>query len=70
MRLAIWLLTYVLCMQEGVLALDSLDRDRALSCGGRDRSVRLWKVPEESHAIFEGKSVTVIHGRFVHSHRA
>ena len=47
-----------LILQEGVLALDALGRDRALSCGGRDRSVRLWKVVEESHAIFAGQCIS------------
>ena len=30
--------------QETVLAIDSLHRERAVSCGGRDNSLRLWKV--------------------------
>ena len=34
--------------QDVIHAIDSLDKERALSCGGRDRSLRLWKVVEES----------------------
>ena len=40
-------LTYVETLfghQDQVLAVDSLHRERAVSCGGRDRSLRLWKV--------------------------
>jgi hypothetical protein len=45
--------------QEGVLAIESLDRDRAVSCGGRDRSVRLWKVEEESHNVYDGTGQSI-----------
>lgn len=38
--------------EDGVIAIDSLTRDRAVSAGGRDRSLRVWKVVEESQLVF------------------
>ena len=35
-------------------AIDSLSRDRAATSGGRDRSLRVWKVVEESQLVFNG----------------
>ena len=40
--------------QDSILSIDSLDKERAVTCGGRDRSLRLWKVVEESQLIFQG----------------
>lgn len=40
--------------QDVIHDLDSLDKERAVSCGGRDRSIRLWKIVEESQLIFQG----------------
>lgn len=37
-----------------ITAIDSLTRERAVTCGGRDRSVRIWKIVEESQLIFHG----------------
>lgn len=37
--------------QDQIIALDSLHQERALSCGGRDRTVRLWKVRFKQHKI-------------------
>ena len=39
--------------EDAVLDIDSLYRECAVSCGGRDRSVRLWKIPEESQLLFQ-----------------
>eukprot|EP01036_Dinobryon_divergens_P024977 gene24977-33477_t len=39
--------------QDCVQALDCLDKSRPISSGA-DRSVRLWKVAEESHLVFRG----------------
>eukprot|EP00730_Choanoeca_flexa_P016448 TRINITY_DN7770_c0_g1_i2.p1 TRINITY_DN7770_c0_g1~~TRINITY_DN7770_c0_g1_i2.p1 ORF type:complete len:498 (+),score=92.46 TRINITY_DN7770_c0_g1_i2:96-1589(+) len=41
--------------QEGVLAIDALHRERAVSCGGRDNSLRLWKIVEESQLVYTAK---------------
>ena len=40
--------------QAPVLHLDSLLRETAVSVGGRDKTVRYWKVPEESQLVFRG----------------
>ena len=44
--------------QAPVLHLDSLMRETAVSVGGRDKSVRFWKVPEESQLVFRGGGKT------------
>lgn len=40
--------------QAPVLALDALRAETAVSVGGRDKTVRFWKVPEESQLVFRG----------------
>jgi ribosomal RNA-processing protein 9 len=40
--------------QAPVLHIDALLRETAVSVGGRDKSVRYWKVPEESQLVFRG----------------
>ncbi|KAF9812679.1 hypothetical protein IEO21_06066 [Rhodonia placenta] len=40
--------------QEPVLALDALRAETAVSCGGRDKTVRFWKIPEETQLVFRG----------------
>ncbi|CEG43895.1 U3 snoRNP-associated protein (contains WD40 repeats) [Plasmopara halstedii] len=44
--------------QSEVNALDSLYKERVVSCG-RDRSVRLWKIPEETQLVFYGNSGSI-----------
>lgn len=39
-----------------ILGIDCLERERAITCGGRDRSVRIWKIPEESQLVFHAHS--------------
>lgn len=48
--------------QEGVLSVDCLQREKPVSCGGRDRSVRLWKVVDESQLVYtsHGESLDCI----------
>ncbi|TYZ59333.1 hypothetical protein PybrP1_008513 [[Pythium] brassicae (nom. inval.)] len=41
--------------QGEVHGLDSLYKERVVSCG-RDRSVRMWKIPEETQLVFYGNS--------------
>ncbi|DAZ99455.1 TPA: hypothetical protein N0F65_004088 [Lagenidium giganteum] len=41
--------------QSEVNGLDALYRERVTSCG-RDRSVRMWKIPEETQLVFYGNS--------------
>lgn len=45
---------------SGITSIDSLVRDRAVTAGGRDNSLRIWKVPEESHLILNGKLVSLV----------
>ena len=40
--------------QAPVLALDALRAETTVSVGGRDKTVRFWKVPEESQLVFRG----------------
>lgn len=40
--------------QAPVLSMDALLRETAVSVGGRDKTVRFWKVPEESQLVFRG----------------
>lgn len=39
---------------SGITSIDALARDRAITAGGRDNTVRIWKIPEESHLILNG----------------
>eukprot|EP00252_Welwitschia_mirabilis_P008340 TRINITY_DN2012_c0_g1_i1.p1 TRINITY_DN2012_c0_g1~~TRINITY_DN2012_c0_g1_i1.p1 ORF type:complete len:530 (+),score=109.46 TRINITY_DN2012_c0_g1_i1:133-1722(+) len=39
--------------QSEILTIDCLRKERILSCG-RDRTMRLWKVPEETQLVFRG----------------
>jgi len=34
--------------QDSVLAIDAMMKERAVSVGGRDNTVRVWKIVEES----------------------
>lgn len=40
--------------QDAVAALDALSRERCVTAGGRDGTVRVWKIPEESQLVFYG----------------
>jgi ribosomal RNA-processing protein 9 len=40
--------------QDFVLSLDSLRGETAVSCGGRDRTVRFWKIVDETQLVFRG----------------
>eukprot|EP00069_Balaena_mysticetus_P018601 bmy_11541T0 len=56
--------SHVLCMaissdgnfghQDAVAALDALSRECCVTAGGRDGTVRVWKIPEESQLVFYG----------------
>jgi ribosomal RNA-processing protein 9 len=44
--------------QDSITSLSSMGlRDRCLTTGGRDRTVRLWKIPEESQLLFRASAV-------------
>ena len=38
--------------QDKILGIDSLMKERCVTCGARDRSVRMWKIVEESQLLF------------------
>uniref|UniRef100_A0AAQ5ZEX7 U3 small nucleolar RNA-interacting protein 2 n=1 Tax=Amphiprion ocellaris TaxID=80972 RepID=A0AAQ5ZEX7_AMPOC len=40
--------------QDAITGLDSLSRERCVTAGGRDRTVRVWKIAEESQLVFHG----------------
>lgn len=40
--------------QDSVTGLDSLKGDTAVSSGGRDRTVRFWKIADETQLVFRG----------------
>ena len=40
--------------QDSVLDIDALRNETAVSVGGRDKTVRFWKVVEESQLLFRG----------------
>lgn len=40
--------------QDFVLSVDSLRGETAVSCGGRDRTVRFWKIVDETQLVFRG----------------
>ena len=50
--------------QAPVLALDALRGETAVSAGGRDKTVRYWKVPEETQLVFRGGGKSRWHDDF------
>ena len=46
---------------DAVLSIDSLRKERCLACGSQDRSIRLWKVEEESQLVRLRSVVTFIY---------
>lgn len=40
--------------QDGIMQIDVLSRARVISCGGFDKTVRSFKVAEESQLVFNG----------------
>ncbi len=46
--------------QDSITGIDSLLRERAITSGGRDGSVRIWKIVEESQLVFHGGSYVEI----------
>lgn len=44
---------------DAVTAIDALARERAVTAGGRDTSLRMWKIPEESQLIYNGDTGSI-----------
>lgn len=40
--------------QDTIVSLDALRGETAVTAGARDRTVRYWKIPEESQLVFRG----------------
>lgn len=40
--------------QSGITSIDALARERAITSGGFDGTIRIWKIVEESQLIFNG----------------
>jgi ribosomal RNA-processing protein 9 len=40
--------------QDHILALDSLRGETCVTAGGRDRTVRCWKIVDETQLVFRG----------------
>ena len=43
--------------QDKITAIDALSRERAVTSGGRDSSLRVWKIIEESQLVFNAHSM-------------
>ena len=43
--------------QDRITGVDAGVRERAVTSGGRDGTVRVWKIVEESQLVFNGKAV-------------
>jgi len=60
-----WLFFYHMLMlisprfghQDKITAIDSLSRERCVTAGGRDASVRIWKILEESQLVFNAHTM-------------
>lgn len=51
--------------QDSITSIDALNRERAITSGGRDNSIRLWKIPEESQLVFNGHQGSIDCARLV-----
>ena len=40
--------------QDAVMSIDAMMKERAVSVGGRDNTVRVWKIVEESQFVYTG----------------
>lgn len=40
--------------QAGITGIDALSRDRAITAGGSDSTIRIWKINEESQLVYNG----------------
>ena len=40
--------------QDLIVGLDTLSKERCVTVGSRDKTMRLWKIPEESQLVFRG----------------
>lgn len=45
--------------QSAITCIDTLARERAITSGGSDRSIRIWKIVEESQLVYNGHSGSI-----------
>ena len=45
--------------QDRIMGIDAGVRERAVSAGGRDGTVRVWKIVEESQLLFNGPATSI-----------
>lgn len=45
--------------QDAITSIDAMGRERATTSGGRDTSIRIWKIAEESQLVFNGHSGSI-----------
>lgn len=45
--------------QSAITCIDALARERAITSGGSDRSIRIWKIVEESQLVYNGHSGSI-----------
>lgn len=53
------LLFYSFGHQCPITSIDALSRERAITSGGFDKSIRIWKIVEESQLMFNGHENSV-----------
>ncbi|KIN93197.1 hypothetical protein M404DRAFT_537029 [Pisolithus tinctorius Marx 270] len=46
--------------QDTIVSLDALRGETAVTAGARDRTIRYWKIPEESQLVFRGGGKSAI----------
>lgn len=51
--------------QNQVTSVDSLYKERALTSGGNDRSLRVWKIVDESQLVYTGHSGSIDEVKFI-----
>ena len=57
------LLRTVLCRfghQNGISSMDCLQRERPVTAGSSDQTLRVWKVMEESQLVFNGHKYALV----------
>ena len=45
--------------QDAVMSIDAMMKERAVSVGGRDNTVRVWKIVEESQFVYTGLGLVI-----------
>lgn len=51
--------------QDSITSIDALMRERTVTSGGRDATLRLWKIAEESQLVFNGHNGSIDNVRFI-----